>query len=467
MAEAPCPAPVDIAVPDLLDAIPHPIVVVDRELRVVAVNRRLEPLTGLGQDEARGLYVDFVLRSSIGGRGRIFREVLDSGEDRVVEGDILGRDRSRLAMRFTLAPLHGPGDEVIGLVITLDAPATPGAGADRDDPGADTIIGQSAKMQAVFDLIPLMARTEASVLITGETGTGKDKVAEAIHQRSGRADRPFIKINCGALPEPLLESELFGYVKGAFTGAVKDKPGMFRLAQGGTLFLTEIGDMPLPLQVKLLSVLDDQEFFPLGGEKKVQVDVRIIAATHRPLKERVAAGLFREDLFYRLNVLHLHLPPLRERESDTRFLVNHFLRTFAGRTGTEARAFTPAALERIMAYPFPGNIRELRNVVEYCVNICPEGEIGVEHLPPPLLARAAEPVAAEAMVAAGTVPVPAPVAGGDWLAIERQLIVDTLTRTRGNRSQAATILGWGRTTLWRKLKQHGLTPETGVRGGRS
>jgi DNA-binding NtrC family response regulator len=464
MAEAPCPAPVDIAVPELLDAIPHPIVVVDRELRVVAVNRRLEPLTGLGQDEARGLYVDFVLRSSIGGRGRIFREVLDSGEDRVVEGDILGRDRSRLAMRFTLAPLHGPGDEVIGLVITLDAPATPGAGADRDDPGADTIIGQSAKMQAVFDLIPLMARTEASVLITGETGTGKDKVAEAIHQRSGRADRPFIKINCGALPEPLLESELFGYVKGAFTGAVKDKPGMFRLAQGGTLFLTEIGDMPLPLQVKLLSVLDDQEFFPLGGEKKVQVDVRIIAATHRPLKERVAAGLFREDLFYRLNVLHLHLPPLRERESDTRFLVNHFLRTFAGRTGTEARTFSPAALERIMAYPFPGNIRELRNVVEYCVNICPEGEIGVEHLPPPLLARAVEPAASAEPPAGPGLP---PVAGGDWLAIERQLIIDTLTRTRGNRSQAAGILGWGRTTLWRKLKRHGLTPEAGARGGRS
>ena len=311
-----------------------------------------------------------------------------------------------------------------------------------------------------------MARTEASVLITGETGTGKDKVAEAIHQRSGRADKPFIKINCGALPEPLLESELFGYVKGAFTGAVKDKPGMFRLAQGGTLFLTEIGDMPLPLQVKLLSVLDDQEFFPLGGEKKVQVDVRIIAATHRPLKERVAAGLFREDLFYRLNVLHLHLPPLRERESDTRFLVNHFLRTFAGRTGTEARTFTPAALERIMAYPFPGNIRELRNVVEYCVNICPAGEIGVEHLPPPLLARPVEP-ATEAMTAAGTAPVPAPVAGGDWLAIERQLIVDTLTRTRGNRSRAAGILGWGRTTLWRKLKQHGLTPEPGAKGGRA
>jgi DNA-binding NtrC family response regulator len=211
-------------------------------------------------------------------------------------------------------------------------------------------------------------------------------------------------------------------------------------------------------------VLDDQEFFPLGGEKKVQVDVRIIAATHRPLKERVAAGLFREDLFYRLNVLHLHLPPLRERESDTRFLVNHFLRTFAGRTGTEARTFSPAALERIMAYPFPGNIRELRNVVEYCVNICPEGEIGVEHLPPPLLARAVEPAASAEPPAGPGLP---PVAGGDWLAIERQLIIDTLTRTRGNRSQAAGILGWGRTTLWRKLKRHGLTPEAGARGGRS
>ena len=456
----------DTTVPDLLDAIPHPVVVIDRELRVVAVNSRLEALTGLGQDEASGLYVEFVLRSSIGGRGRIFREVLASGQPRVIEGDILGRDRRRLAMQFTLAPLHGRGDEVAGLVITLDDLSTLAAGADQESGGADAIIGQSPKMQEVFDLIPLMARTEASVLITGETGTGKDKIAEAIHQRSSRATKPFIKINCGALPEPLLESELFGYVKGAFTGAVKDKPGMFRLAQGGTLFLTEIGDMPLPLQVKLLSVLDDQEFFPLGGEKKVQVDVRIIAATHRPLKERVAAGLFREDLFYRLNVLHLHLPPLRERESDTRFLVNHFLRTFAGRTGTEARTFTPAALERLMAYPFPGNIRELRNVVEYCVNICPAGEIGVEHLPPPLLARPVEP-ATEAMTAAGTAPVPAPVAGGDWLAIERQLIVDTLTRTRGNRSRAAGILGWGRTTLWRKLKQHGLTPEPGAKGGRA
>jgi transcriptional regulator with PAS, ATPase and Fis domain len=318
-------------------------------------------------------------------------------------------------------------------------------------------------MREVFDLIPLMAHTEASVLITGETGTGKDKVAEAIHKSSSRAGKPFIKINCGALPESLLESELFGYVKGAFTGAVKDKPGMFRLAQGGTLFLTEIGDMPLPLQVKLLSVLDDREFFPLGGEKKIKVDVRIIAATHRPLKQRVAAGEFREDLYYRLNVLHLHLPPLRERETDTRFLLNHFLRIFAERTGSSAKKFNDEALGRLMAYPFPGNIRELRNIVEYCVNICQNREIDVEHLPKFLFSapeprNANLPAETEPPALVQVVPGPQPIqeTGKDWLALEKELIISTLTQTRGNRSKAADILGWGRTTLWRKLKTHGL-----------
>ena len=288
----------EVAVGSLLDAIPHAIAVVDRELRVVAINEFLEALTGLSLADVRGVYVDFVLRSNIAQRGRTFREVLDGGEPLVIEGDIISRDRRKLPMQFTLSPLRGDEDQTVGLVIVIDNLATvasaTGLGSDQEI--GESIIGQSPKMREVFDLIPLMAHTEASVLVTGETGTGKDKIAEAIHKRSNRASKPFIKINCGALPESLLESELFGYVKGAFTGAVKDKPGMFRLAQGGTLFLTEIGDMPLPLQVKLLSVLDDREFFPLGGEKKILVDVRIIAATHRPLKERVASGEFREDL---------------------------------------------------------------------------------------------------------------------------------------------------------------------------
>ena len=463
-----------LAIHDLLDAIPHGIAVVDRELRIVAVNSHIEALTGLALAEVRGVYVDFVLRSSIGGRGRTFREVLESGAAQVLDGDIVSRDRRKLPMQFTITPLRGGADEPLGLVIVLDDLSLMAASAGKVAEPDEThgIVGQSPKMQEVFELIPLMARTEASVLITGETGTGKDRIAEAIHKQSSRAAKPFIKINCGALPEPLLESELFGYVKGAFTGAVKDKPGMFRLAQGGTLFLTEIGDMPLPLQVKLLSVLDDREFFPLGGEKKVQVDVRIIAATHRPLKERVAEGLFREDLYYRLNVLHLHLPPLRERETDTRFLINHFLRTFAERTGSAVKSFAAEALNQLMAYPYPGNIRELRNIVEYCVNICQGRQIELEHLPKYLLARLEavaeaipEPVRSTAVAAPAAKPVrPQPASGADrdWQAIEKELIVNTLTQTRGNRSKAAALLGWGRTTLWRKLKSHGLV--TGSNG---
>ncbi|MGE4558997.1 MAG: sigma-54 interaction domain-containing protein [Desulfobulbus sp.] len=452
----------DVMVSSVLDAIPHAIAVVDRDLRVVAINEFLEALTGLSLSDVRGVYIDFVLRSNIAQRGRTFREVLGAGEPLVIEGNIISRDRRKLSMQFTISPLRNREEETVGLVIALDnlstVVAASGMGPDQDL--SESIIGQSPKMREVFDLIPLMAHTEASVLITGETGTGKDKIAEAIHKRSNRTAKPFIKINCGALPESLLESELFGYVKGAFTGAVKDKPGMFRLAQGGTLFLTEIGDMPLPLQVKLLSVLDDREFFPLGGEKKIKVDVRIIAATHRPLKERVAAGEFREDLYYRLNVLHLHLPPLRERETDTRFLLNHFLRLFAERTGSTLKNFSDDALKLLMDYSYPGNIRELRNIVEYCVNICQNRRIEVEHLPKYLFARTPPPPPPPA--APQPVPpveTPAPVssnAGKDWQAIEKDLIIEALTQTRGNRSKAAEILGWGRTTLWRKLKIHGL-----------
>jgi PAS domain S-box-containing protein len=449
----------EVAVGSLLDAIPHAIAVVDRELRVVVINEFLEALTGLSLVDVRGVYIDFVLRSNIAQRGRTFREVLSNGEPLVIEGDIISRDRRKLPMRFTISPLRGGEEETVGLVIVLDdlstVVASAGLGGDQDM--SESIIGQSPKMREVFDLIPLMAHTEASVLITGETGTGKDKVAEAIHKRSNRTSKPFIKINCGALPESLLESELFGYVKGAFTGAVKDKPGMFRLAQGGTLFLTEIGDMPLPLQVKLLSVLDDREFFPLGGEKKIKVDVRIIAATHRPLKERVAAGEFREDLYYRLNVLHLHLPPLRERETDTRFLLNHFLRLFAERTGSNIKSFSEEALKLLMDYSYPGNIRELRNIVEYCVNICQNRRVEVEYLPKYLFARKPAVVETPRPVVAAIEPPPSiSTAGKDWQAIEKDLIIETLTQTRGNRSKAAEILGWGRTTLWRKLKIHGL-----------
>ena len=456
----------DISVDNLLDAIPNGIAVIDTDLRIVVMNQQLEALTGYALVDVKGVLADTVLRSNIANRGKTFHEIITTGEGITVEGDIINRDRRRVPMQFTLTPLRNRHDQPVGLVIVLDDLSTSHSG-DSIGGGdySDGIIGQSPKMQEVFDLIPLLAQTEASVLITGETGTGKDKVAETIHKRSARARKPFIKINCGALPESLLESELFGYVKGAFTGAVKDKPGMFRLAQGGTLFLTEIGDMPLPLQVKLLSVLDDHEFFPLGGEKKISVDVRIIAATHRSLKEQVAAGEFREDLYYRLNVLQLHLPPLRERETDTRFLLNHFLRIHSEKTGSTIKVFDSEALDLLMTYRFPGNIRELRNIVEYCVNICTGNRIEPDHLPkyllqpgieeppvpPPQRVRDTSPGRSQTSIQSPPSP------AKDWLTIERELIVTTMTQTRGNRSKAAGILGWGRTTLWRKLIFHGLT----------
>jgi transcriptional regulator with PAS, ATPase and Fis domain len=321
-------------------------------------------------------------------------------------------------------------------------------------------------MQAVFEIMPLMARTDASILITGETGTGKDKIAETIHRNSARGKFQFVKINCGALPPDLLESELFGHVKGAFTGAVRDKHGMFKLADRGTIFLTEIGDMPLPLQVKLLSVLDDRAFYPVGGERKEKVDVRVIAATHRSLKEQVERGAFREDLYYRLNVLHIHLPPLREREGDIRFLLDFFLQDYATRLGKEIQTFSEEALNHLLDYPYPGNIRELRNIVEYCANVCRKSDIGIDDLPRYIFEKRSEmpPVAIPAQGAGAVVreerPVPViierPAAGENWRAIEREMILQALMTTKGNRSKAADILGWGRTTLWRKIVQHGL-----------
>jgi two-component system response regulator AtoC len=321
-------------------------------------------------------------------------------------------------------------------------------------------------MQEIFELLPIMARTDASVLITGETGTGKDLVAEAIHKASKRSHYPFIKVNCGALPESLLESELFGHVRGAFTGADKDKPGMFRLAHGGTLFLTEIGDLSLPLQVKILTVLDDKEFFPVGASKKVSVDVRIIAATHRHLGQLVKLGRFREDLFYRLNVLRLHLPPLREREDDFRVLLDHFFREFRTILHKKTKGFSEECLRILSSYAYPGNIRELRNIVEYAVNVCPGETIQPAHLPKTLLMppEGYSPIPPPNISENGGGVQDAPVktatlsvsTSGGWGEVEKGMILEALTKTLGNRSKAADLLGWSRSKLWRKIKHHGL-----------
>lgn len=451
---------------DILDGVPHGIAILDDRFRLVSMNRYMEGMTGFSGSDAKGIYADFIIRSNLGIRGEVFQRVLATGEMATVEGDIINRDRRRINIQFTISPLRNDLEEICGLVVVLEDISSLRSAINTSlmTESSTGILGHSLKMQEVFELMPLLARTDASILVTGETGTGKDKVAEAIHKASKRGRHPFIKINCGALPETLLESELFGHVKGAFTGAIKETPGMFKLAQGGTIFLTEIGDMPLPLQVKLLSVLDDREFFPVGGDKKVKVDVRIIAATHRSLREQVELGHFREDLYYRLNVLHMHLPPLREREGDIRFLLDHFLREHTKGLNKKIGGFTSRSIELLTAYAYPGNIRELRNIVEYCVNICQDDRIRTEHLPKYLLETETEesrthqesiPIT-QTETALATSPNERD-SGKDWLSIEKEMIIEVLLKTHGNRSKAAKALGWGRTTLWRKLNLHNLT----------
>jgi transcriptional regulator with PAS, ATPase and Fis domain len=317
-------------------------------------------------------------------------------------------------------------------------------------------------MQKLFDILPIISQTDSSVLITGETGTGKDLIASVIHRVSPRAQGPFIKINCGALPETLLESELFGHKRGAFTGAVRDKPGRFQLADGGTLYLTEIGDLPLTLQVKLLTFLDDKEIIPLGGTRSARADVRLIAATHRDLQAMVRQGNFREDLLFRLNVVKLEVPPLREREGDIRLLMEYFLNKFNGQFQKKIRGFSPEAIEILRRYPYPGNVRELANMVEYATNVCHETMIKPEHLPDYLGGPWDEPLQSE-VSEMGSYPgmeesIGKTVADNrlNWREMERRMISEALLKSRGNRTKAAKLLGWGRSTLWRKMKQHNL-----------
>ena len=260
----------------------------------------------------------------------------------------------------------------------------------------NNIIGRSPEMEKIFQILPSLAQSDSSVLITGETGTGKDMVAETIHHASNRAKGPFVKINCGALPETLLESELFGHRKGAFTGAVENKPGRIQLAHNGTLYLTEIGDLPLSLQVKLLTFLDDKEIFPLGSIKGFTANVRIIAATHRNLEKRVNDNRFRKDLLFRLNVIRLHLPPLRDRQGDIQLLLDHFLNSLSTQMGKKMLGLSREALKILLTYHYPGNVRELRNIVEYAVNICGDRQIKPKHLPSYLMEAGQFDVAAAA-----------------------------------------------------------------------
>jgi len=309
----------------------------------------------------------------------------------------------------------------------------------------ENIIGRSPAMQEIFATIERVAPTRATVLIAGESGTGKDLIARAIHYHSPRRDRPFVKINCTAIPENLMESELFGYEKGAFTGAAASKPGRFELADTGTVFLDEIGDVPPNIQVKLLRVLQEREFERLGSNRTRQIDVRVIAATNADLRAALEQGAFREDLYYRLNVVPINVPPLRERKEDIPALAEHFLRKYAAEFSRPVKAISEGALRVLLGYHWPGNVRELENVIERSLLLC-AGEIleasDIKLDPAPRNSRpAGEPLLPEGMTLEE---------------YERELIRKALERAQGNKSQAARLLGLSRNALRYRLSQMGL-----------
>ena len=309
------------------------------------------------------------------------------------------------------------------------------------------LIGSSQPMQELAETLALVAPSDATVLITGESGTGKELVAGAVHHNSRRREFPFIKVNCAALHENLLESELFGHEKGAFTGAAEQRKGRFELADQGTLFLDEIGDMSLTTQAKILRVLQEGEFERLGGSKTIKVDVRLLAATHKNLEQMVEAGGFRQDLFFRLNVVPLHLPPLRERPMDIPALAEHFLELYSKKNRKDIRSFQPEAMEALLAYLWPGNIRELENAVERATILCLEEEIALQHLPLPI--RQAYTDNADRPFAIRP--------GLTLKDMEKELILSTLRQTDNNRTRAAEILGITRQTLQNKLKDYDLS----------
>jgi DNA-binding NtrC family response regulator len=313
----------------------------------------------------------------------------------------------------------------------------------RDKTAVTRPIGKSKRFLELLKLAEHVSPTESTVLIQGESGTGKEVVARYIHNLSNRADGPFLSINCGALPENLLESELFGHVKGSFTGAVRDKQGLFAAARGGSFFLDEVGEMPPSLQVKLLRVLQEREAIPVGATEAIPVDVRIIAATNRDLEEEIRRGNFRSDLFYRLNVIALNLPTLRERRDDLLLLLEAFLQTMAQETGTEPKALSSEALDAVMVYEWPGNVRELENALEHAVVLSRGNLIEAGALPERITRRRKEPLVAERSYRNPTLEV-----------IERAYIMWVLQAEGGNKTRAAEVLGIDPSTLYRKLSRY-------------
>ena len=428
----------------ILDSITDGVFTVDLDFRITLFNRAAERITGTLRDEAIGRHCWEILKASICEGQCALRETMKTGQPVLCKAlFIINSSGESVPISISTALLRDERGNVIGGVETfrdLSLVEELKKKVEQRYTFSD-IISQNKRMLELFDIIPAVAQSDSTVLIEGESGTGKELFARAIHNLSPRRSKPLVVVNCGALPDALLESELFGHKKGAFTDASSDRKGRFAIAEGGTIFLDEIGDVSPAMQARLLRILQERTYEPLGSSQTLKADVRIITASNRDLRGLVDEGSFRQDLYYRINVVNLRLPPLRKRRKDIPFLIDHFITRFNRLKGKEIAGISPDALTILMKSDFPGNVRELENIIEHCFVLC-EGKIILpQHLPAYLRPH---------------IPLGRPSYPGTLRDIESRLIAEALERNGGNRLATALELGIHKTTLWRKMKRLGL-----------
>ena len=432
----------------ILESISDGVFTVDHNWRIMSFNRAAEEITGTSREEAIGRFCWEVFRSNMCEGDCALKRTMKEGKSFLSSSTyIINNRQQRVPISVSTSPLKNDKGDVLGGVETF-----------RDHSLVEELrrelngnfelgdmVSRSMAMKKIFNILPQVAESDSTVLIEGETGTGKELLASALHNLSWRKDAPFVAINCGALPDTLLESELFGYKAGAFTNADKDKPGLFQAAGKGTLFLDEIGDTSAAFQVRLLRVLEEKEFQPLGSVEKIKTDTRIIAATNRDLSEMVEKGEFRRDLFYRINVVQFQLPPLRERMEDIPVLIERFMKKMNNLRGFSVSDVSREVMSLLLNHDYPGNIRELENIIEHAFVLCHDGEIETSHLPPSLFlpqkARAVVHTSIEESVRLS----------------EEETILEALKRNNYNRLAASKELGIHKSTLFRKLKKYNIS----------
>jgi len=419
------------------------IITVDRGMRVIEANEATRNICGFSPEEIVGKKFGKIISRCNKPCHKVLKETLKTKKTiREFRVECGHQVRSGQIVLLTSSPLMDREKKFVGAVLVA-RDITRLSDLEKklkERHKFQNIIGKSLRMQEVYRLIEYLADTETSVLITGESGTGKELVARAIHHRGKRADKPLVTVNCSALAETLLESEIFGHVKGAFTGAIKDKAGRFKLADGGTVFLDEIGDISPIVQLKLLRVLQERQFERVGDSKTIKVDVRVIAATNRNLKEKIRLGEFREDLYYRLKVVEIAIPPLRKRLEDLPLLVNHFCRLFENSFNKKIDGVSDEVLTNFMNYPWPGNVRELQHAIEHAFVLCRGRNITLDHLPSEIVGYSKGPSRAR----------------GKKFVNEPHEIQQALDKTDWNKAKAARMLGISRQTIYRKINEFGL-----------